>query len=164
MISNEKKSSLILYPLLSLLFVLGILFNDFIGIAGIRPDILLVFLFVLALRESALIAIIAAFLFGLLQDLVLPATLQYWGLSALAKTLLLFILLKLLPLIIRQRNVLFFLSLFGMIFVYYLFYNLLYYAGYINWLTVIYRYTLPESAYTFLILMLVHMIFPLREK
>ncbi|MDD3094721.1 MAG: hypothetical protein WC372_02165 [Candidatus Neomarinimicrobiota bacterium] len=164
MIVNEKKSSLILYPLLSLLFLIGIIFNDFIGIAGIRPDILLVFLFVIALRESSLIAIIAAFCFGLLQELVLPGALLYWGLSPLAKTLLVFTLLKTLPLILRSQKLVFFISLFGLIFVYYLFYNLLYYAGFINWLTVIYRYTVPESAYTFLILMLVHMIFPLREK
>ncbi len=164
MMRNEKKSSLILYPLLSLLFILELLFNDFIGIAGIRPDILLVFLFVLALREKALIAIIAAFLFGLLQDLVFPGVLQYWGLSSLAKVLAVYVLLKLLPLCQQKRSFLFFLCSFLLIFFHFLFYNLFYYVGYLNWLFVIYRYSLPESLYTFLILMLIHMLFPLREK
>jgi rod shape-determining protein MreD len=164
MSKTEKTSSLWLYLVLSALFVLGVFFNDFIDIAGIRPDFLLVFLVFLTLRERPLIAIIAAFGFGVLQDIVLPGTLQYWGMSPLIKTLTIFTLIKIGPLLLRARKVFFFLGLFGMIFVYYLFYNLLYYAGYVHWLSVIVHYTIPESGYTFLVLMLIHMIFPLREK
>lgn len=164
MAKTDNLKSLWLYLLLSVLFLLGMFFNDFISIAGIRPDMLLVFLVFLTFRERPVIAISAAFVFGLLQDLVLPGTIQYWGLSPLLKTLIIFALIKSMPLILRSRNIIFILSLFLTIFIYYLFYNLFYYAGYIYWLTVIYRYTIPETCYTFLLLMLIHMIFPLREK
>lgn len=164
MIKTVKTTSLWLYLLLSVMFLLGIFFNDFINIAGIRPDILLVFLIFLTLRELPVIAISAAFLFGILQDIVLPGSIQYWGLSPLFKTLIVFLLIKSSPLILRTRNVFFFLSLFLTVFLYHLFYNLIYYAGYVYWFTVIYRYTIPEACYTFLLLMLLHMIFPLREK
>ncbi|MBW6457573.1 MAG: rod shape-determining protein MreD [FCB group bacterium] len=161
---TNKKNTIISYVVLSILFVIGMIFNDFIGIAGIHPDILLIFLIFLTMKERPVFVIIAAFVFGLLQDMVYPGNLQFWGLSPLFKTLIIYVLIKLSPLIHRMRGGAFHLSMFGAIFVYYLLYNLLYYSGFVKPFIILYRYTLPETVYTFLIFLLLSAIFPLYQK
>jgi rod shape-determining protein MreD len=161
---NNKKNTLISYIVLVILFVIGMIFNDFIGIAGIHPDILLIFLIILAMNERPVFVIIAAFVFGILQDIVYPGSLHFWGLSSLIKTLLIYVLLKMLPLVRRMRGVAFHVSMFGTMFVYYLLYNLLYYSGFAKPFVILYRYTLPETAYTFLIFLVLSAIFPLYQK
>jgi rod shape-determining protein MreD len=151
------------YIVLVVLFIVSIIFNDFIGIAGIHPDILLIFLIFLAFNEKPVVALAAAFAFGFLQDIFLPGSIQYWGLSPLFKTLVIYGLLKLLPLFERLRGPAFFSALFAMILLYFFVYDLLYYSGYVKPFIVIYRYALPESLYTFLLLMVIHLIFPLKS-
>jgi rod shape-determining protein MreD len=157
---TNKKNIIISYIVLSILFVVGMIFNDYIGIGGIHPDMLLIFLFFLAFNEKPIIVITAAFIFGFLQDIFYPGSLQFWGLSPLFKTLLIYAFLKLLPFIRRLRGLIFYLSIFAAILVYYMFYNLLYYSGHIKPFIIFYRYTLPETFYTFMILLVVAMIFP----
>lgn len=164
MIDNKQNNFRVAYLVMSVLFVLSVIFNEYVGIAGIRPDILLIILVYLTFNEEAIIAIIAAFVFGFLQDVFLPGSIQYWGLSPLFKTLLIYILIKLLPFIVRLRGLAFQLSIFGSLLVYNIFYNLLYYSGYTKPITIILRYSFPEALYTFLILLLLNMVFPLNSK
>ena len=93
MIDNKQHHFRTAYLVMSVLCVLSVIFNEYIGIAGIRPDILLIILFYLTFNERAIIAIVAAFVFGFLQDVFLPGSIQYWGLSPLFKTLLIFTLI-----------------------------------------------------------------------
>jgi rod shape-determining protein MreD len=164
MIDNKQNNFRIAYLVMSVLFVLAVIFNEYIGIAGIRPDMLLIILLYVAFNEKAIIAITAAFVFGFLQDVFLPGSIQYWGLSPLFKTLLIYILIKLLPFVVRLRGIAFQLSVFGSLLVYNIFYNLLYYSGYAKPLTILLRYSFPETFYTFLILLLLNMVFPLNSK
>ena len=164
MIDNKQHHFRTAYLVMSVLCVLSVIFNEYIGIAGIRPDILLIILFYLTFNERAIIAIVAAFVFCFLQDVFLPGSIQYWGLSPLFKTLLIFTLIKLLPFIVRLRGLAFQLSMFGSLLVYNAFYNLLYYSGYARPITILLRYSLPEALYTFLILLLLNMVFPLHNK
>ncbi|MCF7832911.1 MAG: rod shape-determining protein MreD [Candidatus Marinimicrobia bacterium] len=164
MLETKQNRSFIAYIVMSILFIISIIFNDFISIVGVRPDILLIMLLFFAFNERPIIVIIAAFCFGLLQDIFLPGSLQYWGLAPLFKTLIIYILLKLLPFIERLRGFYFLASVFSTILIYYIFYNLLYYSGYVKPLITFYRYSLPETAYTFLILLVLNMIFPLHNK
>lgn len=164
MLENKQNRSWIVYLVMSIMFILAVTFNDFISIIGVRPDILLVFLIFLSLYEKPVIAIIAAFGFGFIQDVFLPGYIQYWGLSPLLKTLIIYGFLKLLPFIMRLKGFTFLLSLFGVILLHNVFYNLLYYSGYVKPFAAFYRYTLPETIYTFLILLLLNMIFPLNSK
>jgi rod shape-determining protein MreD len=56
-----------------------------VGIKGIQPDLLVVMLFLLAIREGVMAGIYAGFFVGLAQDLYSPAIL---GQNALAKTII----------------------------------------------------------------------------
>lgn len=161
---NSQTNSRILYLVLGVLFIISTIFNDFIGIAGIHPDILLIILFFLVFNEKPIVVIIAAFVFGFLQDILLPGSVQYWGLSPLFKTLIAYILLKLLPFIQRFKGFIFYVSLFASMFIYYIFYNLLYYSGYVKPFIILYRYTIPETLYTFLLLLIINAIFPIHNK
>ncbi len=161
---SNQTNSRILYIVLSVLFIISAIFNDFIGIAGIHPDILLIILFFLAFNEKPVMVIIAAFVFGFLQDIFLPGSVQYWGLSPLFKTLIIYILLKLLPFIQRFKGFVFYMSLFTVMLVYYVFYNLLYYSGYVKPFIILYRYAVPETLYTFLLLLIINVIFPIHNK
>ena len=58
---NKQNRPLIAYIVLSILFILSVIFNDFISIAGVRPDILLVLVIFLVFNEKPIIAIAAAF-------------------------------------------------------------------------------------------------------
>ena len=164
MIETKQNRLIAAYIIMSVLFILSVIFNDFISIAGVRPDILLIVLLFLAFNEKPIFVIIAAFAFGFLQDIFLPGSIQYWGLSPLFKTLIIYGLLKLLPFAERLRGFYFQLSVFSTIFLYYIFYNLLYYSGYVKPFVIFYRYSLPETLYTFLILLVLNMIFPLHNK
>lgn len=164
MIETRQNKPVIAYVIMGLLFIMAVIFNDFISIAGVRPDILMIVLLYLVFNERPIIAIVAAFGFGLLQDLFLPGYVQYWGLAPLFKTLIIYILLKLSPFIMRLRGAYFLLAVLGTIFVHNVFYNLLYYSGYVKPFTVFYRYSLPETIYTFLILLVMNMIFPLNAR
>lgn len=164
MMETKTNRPIIVYVILSVLFILSIIFNNFISIAGVRPDILLIALIYLVFNERPIIAIVAAFGLGLLQDVFLPGSIQYWGLSPLIKTLIFYGMLKLLPFIERLKGFTFQLSVFGSILLYYIFYNLLYYSGYVKPFVTFYRYSLPETIYTFLILLILNMIFPLHNK
>ena len=161
---NKQNRPLIAYIVLSILFILSVIFNDFISIAGVRPDILLVLVIFLVFNEKPIIAIAAAFGFGFLQDVFLPGYIQYWGLSPLVKTLIIYGSLKLLPFVERLRGFTFLLSIFASIFIHNIFYNLLYYSGYVKPFVAFYRYSLPETVYTFLILLILNMVFPLNSK
>ncbi|MBN2780451.1 MAG: hypothetical protein JXR21_00630 [Candidatus Marinimicrobia bacterium] len=161
---TDQLRSRIVYIVMSVLFIVTVVFNDFIGIAGIHPDILLIMLFFLAMNEKPLIAIIMAFVFGFLQDIFLPGTLQYWGLSPLFKTLIVFGLIKLLPFWYRLKGFLFYLSIFGAMLSYSILYDLLYYSGYVKPLVILYRYAIPETLYTFAFLLIVSVIFPLKNR
>ena len=164
MIKTKQNNRLIAYIVMALLFVVAVAFNDFISIVGVKPDILMIMLLYLVFNEKPVVAIIVAFGFGFLQDVFLPGYIQYWGLSPLLKTLVIYGLLKLLPFIERLRGFYFLLAVFGGIFVHNLFYNLLYYSGYVKPFVSFYRYSLPETVYTFLILLVLNMIFPLNSK
>lgn len=164
MIENKTNRPIIVYIVLAILFVISVIFNDFISIVGVRPDILLIILIYLVFNEKPIIAIIAAFGFGFLQDVILPGYVQYWGLLPLVKTLVIYGLLKLLPFIERLRGLTFHLSVMLGILVYFIFYNLLYYAGYVRPFVAFYRYTIPETLYTFIILLILNIIFPLNNK
>lgn len=160
MIDNRDKNSIIPYVLMGALFILSVIFNDYIDIAGVRPDILIIILIFLATREMPLIAICAAFVLGLLQDIILPGDVSYWGLAPLFKTLLIFSFLKLFPLIGRLRKVGFNLSVFLSFLIYFVFYNMLYYSGFMKPIVIFYRYSLTEAIYTFAIYLILNMIFP----
>jgi len=164
MIETKQNRPIVAYIIMSVLFILSVVFNDFISIAGVRPDMLLIALLFLAFNEKPIIVIIAAFGFGFLQDIFLPGSIQYWGLSPLFKTLIIYGLLKLLPFVERLRGFYLQLSVFSTILLYYTFYNLLYYSGYVKPFVTFYRYSLPETLYTFLILLVLNMIFPLHNK
>ncbi len=164
MMETRTNRPIVVYSVLSILFILSIIFNNFISMAGVRPDILLILLVYLAFNERPIIAIIAAFSLGLLQDVFLPGSIQYWGLSPLIKTLIIYGTLRLLPFIERLRGLTFQLSVFGSILLYYILYNLLYYSGYVKPFVAFYRYSLPETIYTFSILLIINMIFPLQNK
>ncbi|MEA2076538.1 MAG: rod shape-determining protein MreD [Candidatus Marinimicrobia bacterium] len=164
MMETKQNRPLIAYIIMSIMFIISIIFNDFISIAGVRPDILLIILIFLVFNEKPIIAIIAAFGFGFLQDVFLPGYIQYWGLSPLIKILIIYGLLKFLPFVERLRGFTFQLSIFGAIIIYNIFYNLLYYSGYVKPLVAFYRYSLPETLYTFLLLFILNMIFPLHNK
>ena len=164
MIETKQNRLIGAYVVMSILFILSIIFNDFISIAGVRPDMLFIILLFLVFNERPIWAIIAAFGFGVLQDVFLPGSIQYWGLSPLFKTLIIYGLLKLLPFVERLRGIYFYLSVFVTILIYFLFYNLLYYSGYVKPFVSFYRYSLPETLYTFLILLVLNMIFPLHNK
>lgn len=164
MIETKQNRPFIAYIVMGLLFVAAVVFNDFISIAGVRPDLLMIILLYLIFNEKPVIAIIAAFGFGFLQDVFLPGYIQYWGLSPLLKTLIIYGVLKLLPFFERMRGFYFLLTVFGVIFIHNVFYNLFYYSGYINSFVALYRYSLPETVYTFLILLILDMIFPLNSK
>ena len=164
MIETKQNRLIVAYIIMSILFILSVVFNDFISIAGVRPDILLIVLLFLAFNEKPIIVIIAAFGFGFMQDIFLPGSIQYWGLAPLFKTLIIYGLLKLLPFVERLRGFYFQLSVFSTILLYYIFYNLLYYSGYVKPFVTFYRYSLPETLYTFLILLVLNMIFPLHNK
>jgi len=161
---TNKNRSLIAYLVLALLFAAAVIFNDFISIAGVRPDLLMLLLLYLVFNEKPVIAIIAAFGFGFLQDVLLPGYIQYWGLAPLLKTLVIYGLLKLLPFIERLRGFYFLLAVLGSVFVHNIFYNLFYYSGYVNPFVSFYRYSFPETIYTFLILLVLNMVFPLNSK
>ncbi len=64
--------------------VLHIVFLPLVAVAGIVPDLLLLLVFWIALREGQIAGTLAGFAIGVLMDLVLPGAL---GLSAFAKTL-----------------------------------------------------------------------------
>lgn len=164
MIETKQNRQFIAYIVMALLFVAAVAFNDFISIAGVRPDILMIILLYLVFNEKPIIALVAAFGFGFLQDVFLPGYIQYWGLSPLLKTLVIYGMLKLLPFIERLRGFYFLLSVFGVIFVHNVFYNLLYYSGYVKPFIALYRYSLPETVYTFLILLILNMVFPLNTR
>ena len=164
MIETKQNRPIVAYIIMGVLFALAVIFNDFISIAGVRPDILMIVLLYLVFKERPVIAIIAAFSFGFLQDVFLPGYIQYWGLSPLLKTLIMYGLLKLLPFIERLRGPIFYLSIMMVILVHNIFYNLLYYSGYVKPFTAFYRYSLPETLYTFLVLLILNMIFPLNTK
>ena len=164
MIEAKQNRPLIAYIVMSVLFILAVIFNDFISIVGVRPDILLIALIYLSFNEKPIIAIIAAFGFGFLQDVFLPGYVQYWGLSPLFKTLIIYGLLKLIPFIDRLRGLSFQLSVFSVILIYNIFYNLLYYSGYVKPLVTVYRYSLPETLYTYLILLVLSVMFPMQQK
>ena len=164
MIETKTNRLIIAYLVMGLLFVAAVIFNDFISIAGVRPDLLMIILLYLIFNEKPAIAIIAAFGFGFLQDVFLPGYIQYWGLSPLLKTLIIYGLLKLLPFVERLRGFYFLLAVFGTVFVHNLLYDLLYYSGYVNPFVAFYRYAIPETVYTFLILLILNMIFPLNSK
>ncbi len=160
MIESKAKSSWILYLVMAALFFLSVVFNEYVDIAGIRPDILLIMLIFLSIREKAVIAICCAFAFGLLQDMILPGNVQYWGLAPLFKTLLIFAFLKLFPLISRLRGFSFQLVILASFLLYFIFYTMFYYSGFMNSFAIFYRYALPASMYTFVIYLLLNMIFP----
>lgn len=164
MIETKQNRLIVAYIIMSILFIMSVVFNDFISIAGVRPDILLIVLLFLVFNEKPIIVIIAAFGFGFMQDIFLPGSIQYWGLLPFFKTLIIYGLLKLLPFVERLRGFYFQLSVFSTILLYYIFYNLLYYSGYVKPFVTFYRYSLPETLYTFLILLVLNMIFPLHNK
>ncbi|MFA6618904.1 MAG: hypothetical protein WCT23_07550 [Candidatus Neomarinimicrobiota bacterium] len=160
MIESKQKSFWLLYLVMGLVFILSVIFNEYIDIAGVRPDILLIILIFLATREKKLIALCAAFFFGLIQDVVLPGDAEYWGLAPLLKTLLIFSFLKIIPLIGKFRGFILHLTVFSGFLVYFVFYNLFYYSGFMDPFVIFYRYALTETIYTFLIYLLLNMIFP----
>ena len=77
MIETKSNKPFIAYIVMGLLFVVAVIFNDFISIAGVRPDLLMLILLYLVFNEKPLIAIIAAFGFGCLQDVFLPGFIKY---------------------------------------------------------------------------------------
>jgi len=164
MIEARQNRPFIAYLVMGVLFVVAVIFNDFISIAGVRPDMLMIILLYLVFNEKPIIAMIAAFGFGFLQDVFLPGYIQYWGLSPLLKTLIIYGLIKLLPFVERLRGFYFLLAVFGTVFVYNLFYDLFYFSGYVNPFTAFYRYALPETLYSFLVLLILNMVFPLNSK
>lgn len=164
MIEYKQNNYWVAYAVMSILFIFAVIFNENISIVGVRPDILLIVLIYLTFNEKPIIVISLAFTFGFLQDVFLPGSIQYWGLSPLFKTLLIFMLIKLQPFIFKLRGLVFYLSVFGGVLIYNIFYNLIYYSGYAKPMAILFRYTLPESIYTFLILLLLNMIFPLYTK
>ena len=165
MIETKQNRSLIAYLVMGLLFTVAVIFNDFISIAGVRPDILMIILLYLVFNQKPIIAIIAAFAFGFLQDVLLPEVMFNTGAYLrLMKTLIIYSVLKLLPLMERLRGFYFLATVFGTIFIYNIFYNLFYFSGYVKPFVSFYRYSLPETVYTFLILLILNMIFPLNSK
>jgi rod shape-determining protein MreD len=66
------------------LLLLQTTFVPFLSIGGFLPDVLLIWLVYIAVTRGQLEAIITGFAIGLLQDAV---TVQFFGLSALTKTL-----------------------------------------------------------------------------
>ncbi|MCD6337392.1 MAG: hypothetical protein J7M01_04080, partial [Candidatus Marinimicrobia bacterium] len=61
MIETRQNRLIGAYVVMSILFILSIIFNDFISIAGVRPDMLLIILLFLVFNEKSIFAIIAAF-------------------------------------------------------------------------------------------------------
>jgi rod shape-determining protein MreD len=74
------RSSLVILVLL----LLQTTFVPFLSIGGFLPDLLLIWVVYIAVTRGQLEAIITGFAIGLLQDAV---TIQFFGLSALTKTL-----------------------------------------------------------------------------
>jgi rod shape-determining protein MreD len=66
------------------LLVLQTTFIPFLSIGGFVPDLFLIWVVYVAVRHGQMEAIITGFLVGLLQDAV---TMQFFGLSALTKTI-----------------------------------------------------------------------------
>lgn len=66
------------------LLLLQTTFVPFLSIEGFLPDLLMIWVVYIALTRGQLEAIVTGFAVGLLQDAV---TIQFFGLSALAKTL-----------------------------------------------------------------------------
>lgn len=160
MIENRTKNTWLPYLVMSVIFILSVIFNEYIDIAGVRPDILLIILIFLAKRETKFIAICAAFFFGIIQDVLLPGDALYWGLAPLLKTLLIFSFLKTIPLAGRIRAIILHLAIFSSFLIYFTLYNLFYYSSFMNPLVIFYRYALIETIYTFLIYLILNMIFP----
>ncbi|MFH0992031.1 MAG: rod shape-determining protein MreD [bacterium] len=65
------------------LLVLQTTFIPYISIAGILPDLLLIWLMYLALKRGQIEATVAGFFVGLLQDILVT---HFFGLAALSKT------------------------------------------------------------------------------
>lgn len=164
MIETKTQKNWVPYLVMSFLFMLSIVFNEYIDIAGVRPDILLIMLVFLASRQKPFIAICCAFAFGLLHDVFLPGDFHYWGLSPLLKTLLIYGFLKLHPLFSRLKGITYQACILASFIVYFAFYNMLYYSGYAKPFMIFFRYSLPETVYTFVVYLLLIMLFPRPEQ
>jgi len=115
-------------------------------ISQIRPDLFLILVVIISLREGRLAGMLSGFGIGLLNDLMLPGTL---GLNALAKTFVGFIVHSF-PGRGYQREPLLFglLLLFGAFFHDFIFNTLYTFQTHWDVLAVIFRYALPTALYT----------------
>lgn len=68
--------------LLGLAFVLQATWLDFVSVSALKPDLILLIIIVIALREGPILATLLGFSIGLLQDTYAPAD---FGLNALLK-------------------------------------------------------------------------------
>ena len=68
--------------LLGLAFVLQTTWLDFISVSALKPDLILLIITIIALREGPILATLLGFSIGLLQDAYAPAD---FGLNALLK-------------------------------------------------------------------------------
>ena len=68
--------------LLGLAFVLQATWLDFVSVSALKPDLILLIITVIALREGPILATLLGFSIGLLQDTYAPAD---FGLNALLK-------------------------------------------------------------------------------
>jgi rod shape-determining protein MreD len=66
------------------LLILQTTFIPFLSLSGILPDLLLIWVVVFAIRRGQVEGMVAGFIVGLLEDLLMT---QFFGLSALTKTI-----------------------------------------------------------------------------
>ena len=162
-INETKKNNSAIYILFPLLFAAVVLLNDRMSILQSHPDVLLIFLVYLVFRSAPGIAVTAGFFLGFLQDVLLPGDIQYWGLSPLMKTLFVYVLLRLSIFVRHRRGILPYVFCGGLMFIYFLLYNMLYYSGYTGLGNILIKYTLPEFIYTFIIFILISIRLPFKD-
>lgn len=148
--------------LLILAFVLQTTWVEFIAVSDLRPDLILLIITIVALREGPILAALLGFAIGLLQDAYAPAD---FGLNALLKCTAGFVVghgrARVVSDNIQVQVALIFLTVFLHDLFYYVatsaitLYDIPYF-----WM----RYGLGRSIYTGLVGALVYVLFPLRRR
>ncbi|MEA3500491.1 MAG: rod shape-determining protein MreD [Candidatus Marinimicrobia bacterium] len=128
-------------------FLIQIFFNEYIEILGVKPDLILITLLISALYVSPVFLIFLGFVFGLMQDWLMLTPLI--GLSPLLKTILVFIVVKILQKFKSLQNILLFTIELLLIFFYFIIFNFISLLGVgLSFNEVFVNYCLPEFIYS----------------
>lgn len=139
---------------IAVLILLQVTILPFMAIGEITPDLLLIGIIVLAMREGSMAGMIAAVLAGLCRD---AFSTGFLGSSMLALVIAAFLAGSFAKVAARFRMQTQLISLFGIVYSYFITYYLLYlFDSDLGFVLLLFWYALPAAVYSFALMAIVH--------